>query len=300
MSDKMPNFERFLAIDWSGAKAPRSGGKIAVASCSSATAECELLAGPWSRSEIADMIGRIVRKSARNPDRRSLIGIDCNFGYARSIGVSQFGKDFSYKKLWPAVERICEQERDFYASEFWTHEDYSPFFWTAGPQPGNLTLAKRLTEHACQAQGYGAPESPFKLLGPKQVGKGGLAGMRMAQYLKNRYEHQIAFWPYERELAQSAPIVITEIYPRLFIRKAGLGGAKISQRAPLKQALDVYKTNMPSLGRDFSDHQSDALISAAGLRAICGPGPFLPDDISFPSALDDIHARSEGWIFGVA
>ena len=265
----------------------------------SGSARLHLEPGKWNRQDIADTIALMARRNDRNPGSRTLIGIDCNFGYAREIAIRQFGQNYIYKDLWERVEEICQDQSDFYASEFWHHPDFAPYFWTRGQKPQDLALTRRITEQSCKEQGVGVPESPFKLIGPKQVGKGGLSGMRMAHYLKNRYPEQIAIWPFEFEQAARAPIVITEIYPRLFIRKAGLGNAKVSQRAYLKEALEFYNTDMPCLTETFTDHKSDALIAAAGLRSICGHGPDIPASLSSPSGLDPVYARTEGWIFGV-
>lgn len=292
----MRNFEQFIAVDWSGAKAPKSGKSIAVAQAHKQTKSVTMPPPPdggnWSRQDVADLIGEVVRRQ-----ERTLIGVDCNFGYAAEVGRQQLGPSYSYQDLWRAVEQTSADQADFYAEGFWTDDRYKKAFWISGEQNG-FVLPRRKTEEACGTQGYGFPESPFKMIGPKQVGKGGLAGMRMAHYLKSRYGDRVCVWPFEHMDADKAWVVITEIYPRLFLSMAGHGIKKVTQRDELERVLKFFETTAPDI-ESFSDHDSDALISTAGLRHLCGNGLEIPEHLSGPCGMTGDAARCEGWIFGV-
>ena len=122
--------------------------------------------------------------------------------------------------------------------------------------------------------------------------------MRFALYLKNRHGDKVAIWPFESELARTAPIVITEIYPLIFLKIAGHGPKKVTEPAELKEVLAFYECDMTDLS-SFTDHQSDAIVAAAGLKTLCGDSPEIPADIAQPEMLTKPIAQTEGWIFGV-
>lgn len=290
----MRNFDVFCGIDWSGAKSPVNTKSIAVSVCSRAPNSLELFPDIRSRQAVADWI-EVQAKSLVS--KRMFIGIDCNFGYARKIGAKQFGVDYSYRDLWTAVEDANQDTPNFFAGGFWGHSTYKDYFWETGKKPEGFDMPRRVTETACGEAGIGWPESPFKLIGAKQVGKGGLAGMRMAYYLKQKLGDQICFWPFERELADKAQIVISEIYPRQFIKRAGLGNKKLDAYS-LNEALAYFKT-APLCLNSVSDHDADALVSAAGLRYWCGEDVHIPNALSHPKQLSEKEALTEGWIFGV-
>ena len=293
----MNNFENFLAVDWSGAKTPKASGVIAAAQASRKDNTLTLLPGQLSRQDVAKLI-----EFKLNEGKRCLVGIDCNFGYAESIGISQFGPDYTFRDLWREVEKSSDGLNDVYATGVWTPPEYSRAFWTSGKHQG-FELEKRITETQCGVQGYGYPESPFKMIGPKQVGKGGLAGMRFVHHLKKLHGDQVAIWPFETDILDTAQIVITEIYPRLFLKMAGHGSGKVTDPRDLETILGFFGAGPLNLkltaSGAFSDHQSDALISGAGMRYLCGGGASLPEDIATPKKMSSQMAEREGWIFGV-
>lgn len=292
----MKNFDIFVGIDWSGAKQIHTKA-IAVAACEQGRDAPALIANPyghkyWSREAVA----RWVIDMAKSP-KRIMIGIDANFGYAQEVGVAQFGKAYNYNALWAAVESAAKENKNFFAKEYWeTHPEH---FWWEGKQPKHITLPKRITEHQCAADGYGRPESPFKLIGAKQVGKGGLAVMRMVYHLKQTLGDQICIWPFEREQADTARIVISEIYPRQFLMRSHHGLKKISTFQQLNAAYEGLESSLAPDDFKFSDHDADALVSATGLRMLCGKNETLPQNITNPKSLTESAAKREGWIFGV-
>lgn len=230
---------------------------------------------------------------------RYLIGIDCNFAYSQEIGQAQFGPHYTYIDLWRAVDETSRDLPNFFAEGFWCHKIYGRHFWLAGPKPPSFKEHRqRITEKVCRDQGYGLPESPFKLIGPKQVGKGGLAGMRMLCALKKKFGDIICVWPFETHI-DTAKIVITEIYPRLFIKAAGFGQKKIRNGGQLNQALSFFKSGSIRTKLILNDHMTDAIVSSAGLRHLAGSGPSVPDLVVKPEQMTDMIALREGWIWGV-
>jgi hypothetical protein len=285
----MIEFDRFVGVDWSGAKTPVHNHSISVALCGKGDSSPILIKGdrPWSRTEVAGYIDGLVRSNTK-----TLIGIDANFGYAREIVQKQMGEEATAKNLWHVVDDYNQDNSNFFTDGFWKYKKFSPYFWTSGKQPDDFKMPKRLTEKACAFQGMGHPESPFKFIGAKQVGKGGLAAMRLAHYLKNKHGSVVSIFPFDK-ITHDTKIVMTEIYPRLFIRHAGFGNKKIRNIIDLNDVLSALHSRNIVTG-ELSDHDTDALISAAGLRHFYQERP----EIFKPKAEDKI-LQSEGWIFGV-
>lgn len=292
----MLNFDQFIGIDWSGALSPVQTKSIAVSSCERGSAAPKLLKPPshkyWSRSDVAAFILDLL-----NTDKRILIGIDANFGYAAEVIEAQFGKGANYRDLWRAVDDGSKGAPNFFAQKYW--QSWPQYFWTEGKRPDHITLPRRVIENECGKAGLGWPESPFKLIGPKQVGKGGLAAMRLAHYLKETASDKICIWPFEVEIADKAQIVISEIYPRQFLKRSGHGNAKVKTLDDLNIALSYFASKPMSGMAEISDHDTDAIISAAGLRWLCGEGKALTADLSLPEKLRGQNPLVEGWIFGV-
>lgn len=290
----MLNFDRFVGIDWSGAKSPIVNRSIAVSYADRGNDAPILLEHKWSRSNVSDWI----LEQAKGYER-ILIGIDCNFGYAYDVIQKQLGHGATYKQLWHAVDQACEHESNYFGAGFWENDKYKNHFWTSGKKRDDFLMPQRDVEIACAEEGLGHPESPFKLIGAKQVGKGGLSGMRMAHHLKNKLGDIIAFWPFERGCVDRAKIVVTEIYPRQFLIRAGHGLTKVRTIQELNKALLALKSNPFSQQQVFTDHDTDAILSAAGLRLLCGNDKNVSKDVSQPALMSYNAQIAEGWIFGI-
>ena len=89
---------------------------------------------------------------------------------------------------------------------------------------------------------------------------------------------------------------MVEIYPTLFRKAATHSVAKLRWLESLNKALATLGSrSIRKLDRnDPSDHETDALLSAAGLRWLAR----LPEAWS-PAACTSSQVRREGWIFGV-
>lgn len=289
----MKNFDEFVAIDWSGAQTPVKTKSISVALCWQGRAAPHLSGRLWSRTMVADWICSLVERKSK----RTLVGIDCNFSYSAETCIKQFGPNSTVTDLWQAVEAANTDQPNYFAGGYWTHGSHARYFWTSGKKPEGFVMPRRLTEQVCGENGFGWPESPFKLIGPKQVGKGGLSGMRLLLELKRRLGSKIAVWPFD-ENTDEARLVIAEIYPRLFLRRFGHGNAKIRDVSALNRLLGELQTDAYEDTAPFSDHDADALVGAAGLRMLCGTAKTVSETLSSPPAPRTMLER-EGWIFGV-
>jgi hypothetical protein len=111
--------------------------------------------------------------------------------------------------------------------------------------------------------------------------------------LLHRLDGKIAIWPMD-PLPQERSAVV-EIYTRIYLRRAGMTGAKLRTRADLNRALKGLGSKPARLRFEPNDHQTDALVTAAGMRALARSEPQAFD----PESLTPAIARSEGWTFGV-
>jgi hypothetical protein len=139
------------------------------------------------------------------------------------------------------------------------------------------------------AQGGRKTASAYDAIGAAQVAKASFSGMR----LLHRLAGKVAIWPMD-PLPESASAVV-EIYTRIYLRNAGMSGRKLRTRAELNLALSGLASPPVRLRVEPNDHQTDALVTAAGMRALAltEPRAFAPDGLT-----SDL-ARTEGWTFGI-
>jgi hypothetical protein len=286
-------FKRFAAIDWSGAKGRRHKG-IAVAICEAGDAAPRLVERerPWSRQEVLEWL---LATAAQAP---TLFGFD--FSYAPPIleRGSYFPGDAvpdEARALWAYVDQLCQDE-DLGAASFLEQHHRRHFYFGAADGAKAGFLHHRVCEHAFNALGGGKASTLYDAIGAAQVAKASYAGMR----LLNRLQGKVPVWPFDlaaphaigSEPGQGSLVV--EIYTRLFIRLAGLSGRKVRTRTLLDQALAALGSQKAALAHEPSDHETDVLIAAAGLRSIAGDARYWN-----PAGLTPAIARTEGWTFGI-
>lgn len=268
-------FSRFVGIDWSGAKGQRHPS-VQVALCAAGDGPPELVlppSGVWSRMAVLDWLGSL--------SGDVLVGMDAGFGFA---AVPPFLGPA--RALWAEVDDLCRQEDDLGGQGFIQHRREA--FWLgAADGPRHLRAHLRLTEQVYKDSGLGVPTSNFVLLGASQVGKATLSAMR----LLHRLDWPV--WPFD-PLPARGPVIL-EIYAQAFARLAGFRG-KLRDAASLNAALARHGSRpMPmAFPATFPDHVGDAIVTAAGLRAIAGQPRWWQ-----PAALTPAIAITEGWTFGV-
>jgi hypothetical protein len=288
-----PAFDTFLAIDWSGARSPYRG--IAVAKCMRGKSAPQLVSSTvnarWTRTEIANWLCDELKRG-----RRMLIGMDFAFGFPFEAKVGYFhgGNDRQETvfDLWKFIDDSSGDEPDFGCDAFTCDPRFEALFWKSGRLPEGWVARKRRTELACAETTNTRPETVYKLIGSKQVGKASLTGIRVLHYVRRIRKAEVSFWPFENSRGST----ITEIYPTLF-RKAATGSlAKLRSVRDLSKALAAFGSEaMPRITPKLSDHETDALISAAGLRCLAGKRATW-----WHSELASEQVQREGWIFGVA
>ena len=75
---------------------------------------------------------------------------------------------------------------------------------------------------------------------------------------------------------------VVEIYTRIYLRRAGMPGSKLRSRAALNLALEGLGSPPARLRFEPNDHQTDALVAAAGMRALAKDEPraFDPEGLT--------------------
>lgn len=287
MARRVPDVSRFAAIDWSGAKGRRHKGiAIAVADAGNAAPSLVRPDHVWSRQEALDWL---IDTAAEAP---TLFGFDFSFAppiAARGSylpGVENLPDEA--KSFWAYVDSKCEDE-DLGAASFLERTHRSHFYFGAADGAKRDFLWHRVCETVFNAGGGGKASTVYDAIGAAQVAKASFAGMRLLHRIGGR----VKVWPFD-PLPQSGSIIV-EIYTRAFIRMAGLDGRKVRDPYRLDCALQALGSAPFQKNRQVNDHETDALIAAAGLRAIAG------DSRNWgPPGLTPDLARTEGWTFGVA
>ncbi|HEX8223126.1 MAG TPA: hypothetical protein VF605_04835 [Allosphingosinicella sp.] len=280
-------FARFAAIDWSGAKGRRHKG-IAVAVAETGTASPRLVrpGHVWSRTEVLDWL---LAEAAAAP---TLFGFD--FSFAPPIAArgeylpGEPDVPSTAREFWAYVERRCEDE-DLGAASFLEQAHRRHFYFGIADGEKARFMHFRQCDARLNAQGGRKTASAYDAIGAAQVAKASFSGMR----LLHRLDGRVAVWPMDPLPERGSAVV--EIYTRIYLRRAGLRGTKLRSRADLNRALTGLGSRPARLRFEPDDHQTDALVTAAGMRALATgePRAFAPEGLT-PEL-----ARSEGWTFGI-
>ena len=285
----MRSWSHFAAIDWSGAVGERHKG-IAVALCGVDGPPWLVRQGHrWSRAEALDWL------LAEMP-RDTLVGLDLG----GSLPFADSGAYFpgwadspcDARALWALVERHCVTDPHLAATSFVNHAQASRYFRRHGGRRGDLfgdggQGRFRRTEDAQRTLGC-RPYSNLNLVGAAQVGKSSLTGMRVL----HRLDGKLPLWPFDP--VPEAGSLLVEIYTTIAAIDAGRppGRSKMRSYAELDAALVTLGSPSVAGYGAIDDHSSDALLSAAWLRAVHTDAALWQ-----PPALDDVR-DTEGWTFG--
>lgn len=284
-------FENFVCIDWSGQAIERPKG-LAVAHTQSGERAPTLLTptNGWARHDILDWL--IKHAEART---NALIGLDLSPGLPFADlgeyfpGWSQSPADA--KALWGFVDEMAKSDQHFASTSFVKHAEASRHFRHQA-FCGDLFIGgagrMRRTEDRQRIMKL-TPTSCFNLVGAAQVGKSSLTGMRVLHRLGGR----IPVWPFD-PIPETGPVIV-EIYTSLAAREAGLraGLSKMRDAASLDTALNTLGSGPHTPLHRYTDHATDAILTAAWLRKVAHD-PVLWN----PDGLGDV-AKTEGWTFGV-
>jgi hypothetical protein len=281
----MPCFTRFACADWSGAKGSRHPG-IALAVCAAGDEAPHLVTPPdkvWSRQAIADWL------LAQDDDL--LIGFDFSFAppfIERGSYLPGDDVPTSAREFWAYVDNVCN-DPDLGAASFLEQRHRRHFYFGAADGTKSDYLFWRQCE-LLNTNSSGKASTVYDAIGASQVAKASFAGMRLLHQMRAA----VAIWPFA-PLPERGKVAL-EIYTTIAARAAGVakGRSKIRDASGLDLALETLgsKPHLP-LNR-YTDHATDALITAAWLRNVAGnPQLWAPDALNFEIA------ATEGWTFGV-
>jgi len=279
-------FEAYVAVDWSGAKGKRHKG-IAIAEARGRAAPRLIRPGHiWSREEV---LLWLLKRAAKEP---TLFGFDFSFappliergeylpGEADVPGTA--------REFWAYVDRLSGDD-DLGAASFLEIAHRRHFYFGIADGVKACFMHFRQCDARLNAQGGRKTASAYDAIGAAQVAKASFSGMRFLRRLDGR----VAIWPMDPLPSQGSAVV--EIYTRIYLRRAGLPGTKLRSRAELNRALKGLGSPPARLRFEPNDHQTDALVTAAGMRALAEQEPRAFD----PKGLTPHIALTEGWTFGV-
>ncbi len=279
-------FARFACIDWSGAKGQSHAG-IAIAVCEIGQAAPVLISPPrrfWSRKDVLNWI--------LTQTDNILIGMDFSFAppfVLRGSYLPQEHTANAAKAFWRYVDAVCEDEDLGAASFVETHHRRHFFLGKADGQKSDF-IHLRTCEAHYNANGGNKPSSIFDAIGAAQVCKSSFAGMRLLAALEGR----VPIWPFD-DLQQRGPALV-EIYTTIAARAVGMrkGLSKIRNGYLLDRALHALGSDAHAPLARYSDHATDALLTAAWMRKVA-PEPTLWS----PPLLSKHVAETEGWTLGI-
>lgn len=231
--------QRFFAVDWSGA---RRGAERRIWLAEVRDGVLVRLESGRSREEVVELL---VAEAA--DDSRLVVGLDFAFSfpawYLAHVGCE------SVEAFWRLVGRdgpVWSEalEAPFFDRGSW-HDDRNREFRDSSPY--------RRTERELTPR----PETVFKLVGQRQVGKASLTGMPALLRLRDA---GFSIWPFD---APELPVAV-EIYPRLFygprVRKQDA-----SSRRELVESWAMDSPHDLVAAAVASDDAFDAATSALGL-----------------------------------
>jgi len=279
-------FESYVAIDWSGAKGKRHKG-IAIAEARADAPPRLIRPGHvWSREEVRDwLLGR----AAEEP---TLFGFDFSFAppfvESGEYLPGEKGVPATAREFWAYVDSRCDDE-DLGAASFLEQAHRRHFYFGIADGVKADFMRFRRCDQTPNRQGGRKAASAFDAIGAAQVAKASFSGMR----LLHRLDGRVAIWPMDPLPGRGSAVV--EIYTRIYLRRAGMPGSKLRSRKQLNAALAGLGSKLMRLRFEPNDHQTDALVTAAGMRELARTEPRAFD----PPGLTPDLARAEGWTFGI-
>jgi len=284
-------FDRFIGIDWSGAKDPN--GRLQVAQCIPGTDVPQIEgSNGWQRRKVLDWLIHLIKMG-----ERIIAGFDFAFAYPYCDEEGYFpGHAHTSKNvesLWEIVDSICRDARDFYGGPFYLKKEalFADYLLYQKYRGEKYFPRMRITDNQCAELG-GKPASVFKCVGAESVGIGSVAGMRLLHHINSYLNGNFLIWPFQR--LDSSRSLIVEIYPGFFYKLAGANSQDRQNHGKLNNVLKFFNSDLLLSDLTITKDQTDAIISAAAIRYLAGKQKTWN-----PERLTDCARAYEGWIFGV-
>ena len=252
----------FVAVDWSGARAPANKIWLAAADSSG----LRVLESQQSREAVVE---RVIELAEKHPE--TVVGLDFSFSLPQWF-VREHGAAHAFE-FWSVVEEH---------GEAWLSGCEPPFWGRKGTcRPQQIDLFRR-TEGRLEAINGIRAKSCFQLYGPGTVGTGTLRGIPFLARVRGA---GFSVWPFD---APKLPMVV-EIYPRLLTGPVNKSDA--SERADYLRCKCAGISRRHVRAATDSEDAFDAAVSALVMARNEAGFSMLP------SAFDDECVSLEGEIW---
>jgi len=259
----LPTYERYIGIDYSGAKTPTSslnGLRVFLADRARGPVEVQPPISPrkyWTRRGVAEWLAQCLSE-----ERRALVGIDHGFSFPM-----QYFQEHSLPHDWPGF--LDDFQRHWPTDDDCTYVDFirEGLVGNGKARTGNSRW-RRLTEVRA-----GAAKSVFQFDVQGAVAKSTHAGLPWLRYLRQRLGSRVHFWPFDGWEIPKGRSVVAEVYPALWSR------------------------SFPREERNGDQH--DAYAVAAWMRRSDLDGSLAEFFNPGLRPEERVVARIEGWILGV-
>jgi hypothetical protein len=285
-------FQEYIAVDWSGAKGSNLKG-LQVAMCKQGRSVPHLVLPPdqraWTRQQVWDYV--LTRGARRRVFAVFDMGIGLTYADEQTYFPGLLRAPNTIRRLWKAIDEAACDATDFYGGPAASPPSpYAPYFNVPGHHGARFTMVRhRTTETYCRA--WTRPSSVFNGVGAGSVGMGSLAGMRLMHYIK-KTKPDVAIWPFDA--IDNARIVVAEMFPRLYVKQAGLNPQHWREPDFLPRVLRYFACRGPFPAAPTTEDEMDALYSAAAIR-FHAHNPAMWS----PQGMNATAKKYEGWIFGV-
>jgi hypothetical protein len=267
-------FERFVGVDWSGAKDDR--GAVYLAEVVGREAPGRLVVLRVERSSRA----RVEAELRRPTGRRTLVGLDFSFSFPAAFELAG-RSDWSWEQLCAWCDHLVESTGGDVRAALHMAAERPQFRLVPGDR---AELFWRATERACHPR----PASVQDLVVyQRQVTLGTIHGMAMLHRLRD-VEH-LAVWPFDGDRVETAPVVVGEIYPSMWL-DPDIRKGRAADRPRQVEAWRTFTEGIDGGVEELLARSGDALDALAVALALPSLRLEEPDD--------PLVAR-EGWILGV-
>ncbi len=134
------------------------------------------------------------------------------------------------RAFWVYVDKRCDDE-DLGAASFLEVAHRRHFYFGIADGVKARFMHFRQCDARLNAQGGRKTASAYDAIGAAQVAKASFSGMQFFHHLGGK----VAIWPMDPLPEHGSAVV--EIYTRIYLRRAGLGGMKLRSLAALNEAL---------------------------------------------------------------
>ena len=183
----------------------------------------------WSREEVLDWLLRGRRTS--RPCSGSISVLRRRSSSAANIS-RRAGVPKTAREFWAYVDDHSDDD-DLGAASFLETAHRPHFYFGIADGVKADFVRFRQCDARLNAQGGRKTASAYDAIGAAQVAKASFSGMR----LLHRLDGKVAIWPMDPLPERGSAVV--EIYTRIYLRRAGMSGAKLRSRAELNQALEA-------------------------------------------------------------